>query len=163
MLFCRLHQYLYRTMKRALFQLLNLFMVGLVLMSSTGFGLVDQSCRMRGKRTHLVGTEPQTGHLCAGCTESQRKSASKPIVKKSTCCDEQTRYENVDFGSSLTQYVAKFIKAVTDTLLGGVVAILTWVANWVFDRESSSSIALVSSPPLPSGRALLALIQSLLI
>lgn len=132
-------------------------------MSSMGFGLVDQSCRIRGKRTHLVGTEQQTNRSCAGCPEGQRTSVSKPIVKKPTCCDEQTRYENVDFGSSLIQHVAKFLKTAIDTLLGGVVVALTWVVNWVFDRESSSSVALVSSPPLPSGRALLALIQSLLI
>ncbi len=150
-------------MKRALFQLLNLIMVGVVLMSSTGFGLVDQSCRMRGKRTHLVGTEQQTDQACAGCPAGQKSLLVKPIIKKSACCNEQTRYENVDFGASITQHVAKFIKAIADALLGGVVAVLAWVTNWVFDRESSASVALVSSPPLPSGRALLSLIQSFLI
>jgi hypothetical protein len=151
-------------MKRALFQFLNLFMVGVVLMSSTGFGLVDQSCRMRGKRTHLVGADQQTNQPCAGCSAGQHKLVSKPIVKKSTCCDEQTRYENVDFSASLTQHIAKLIKTITDTLLGGVMMALAWVVNWIFDREASLSIAFASSsPPLPSGRALLALIQSLLI
>ena len=150
-------------MKRALFQFLNLFMVGIVLISSTGFGLVDQSCRIRGKRTHLVGNEQQTSHPCVGCSQGQRKSVSKPIVKKSTCCDEQSRYENVDFGASLTQHVAKFIKTLADAVLSGVMTVSAWLADWIFNRETSSSVAVFSSPPLPSGRALLALIQSLLI
>jgi hypothetical protein len=150
-------------MKRALFQLLNLFMVGVVLMSSTGFGLVDRSCQIRGKRTHLVSVIQENSQPCAGCPAGRQRPTSKPTVKKSTCCDEQSRYENVDFGASITQHVAKFIKTITDALFGGVVAVLAWATNWIFDRETSSSIAVFSAPPLPSGRALLALIQSLLI
>lgn len=150
-------------MKRTLFQLLNLFMVGVVLMSSTGFGLVDQTCRMRDKRTHLIGIGQSVNQPCAGCPVSPQQSDRKPTVKKSACCDEQTRYENIEFGASLTQHVAKFIKTIADTLLGGVAAVLAWVADWIFSRETSSSVAVFSSPPLPSGRALLALIQSLLI
>ena len=150
-------------MKRALFQLLNLFMVGVVLMSSTGFGLVDQSCRMRGKRTHLISAGQSANQPCAGCPAGQQKRSGKPTIDKSACCDEQTRYENVEFGASLTQHVATFIKTIADTLLGGVIAVLAWLADWIFNREASSSVAVFSSPPLPSGRALLALIQSLLI
>lgn len=149
-------------MKRSLLQLFNLLMACVVLLSSTGFGLVEHSCQMRGKKKTIVvafgDVKPPAG--CAA--DGQPMPSTQPLVKKTDCCQDQSRYENVDAQSSLSQLVAKFVKTVTETVLAGVVAVVAYLAEWIFDRESSSVSAL-ESPPSPSGRDILALVGRLLL
>ncbi len=149
-------------MKRALFQLFNLLMACVVLLSSTGFGLVEHSCQMRGKKTTMVvafsDVKPQSG--CAA--DGQPMPPRQTVVKKTDCCQNEGSYENVDAQSSLSQLVAKFVKTVTETVLAGVVAIVAYLAEWIFDRQSSS-ISIVDLPPSPSGRDILTLVSSLLL
>ncbi|AQG82323.1 HYC_CC_PP family protein [Spirosoma montaniterrae] len=150
-------------MKRALFQFLNLMMACVVLLSSTGFGLVEHSCQMRGKKKTVV-VAFSDAKTKPGCAEhSQSAPTNKPAVKKSNCCDEDAYYQNVDVKSSLSQLVAKFVKTVTEAVVAGVAALLAWVLNWVFDREAAISLAGSLSPPPLSGRDILTLIQSFLI
>lgn len=149
-------------MKRALFQLVNLLMVCVVLLSSTGFGLVEHSCQMRGtKKTMVVafsGVNPRPG--CSA--DGQPMPSQQPVVKKADCCQDQSTYENVDSQSSLSQFVAKFVKTVTETVLAGVVAVIAYLTDWIFDRESSA-MSVAESPPFPSGRDILTLVSSLLL
>ena len=148
-------------MKRALFQLINLMMACVVLLSSTGFGLVEHSCQMRGtKKTMVVAfsdAKPQTG-----CSADGQPMPSGQIVKKTDCCQNQSSYQNVDSQSSLSQLVAKFVKTVTETVLAGVVAVITYLVEWVFDRESSA-ISVAESPLSPSGRDILTLVHNFLL
>ena len=149
-------------MKRALFQLINLMMACVVLLSSTGFGLVEHSCQMRGtKKTMVVAfsdAKPQTG--CSA--DGQPMPSGQTLVKKTDCCQNESSYQNVDSQSSLSQLVAKFVKTVTETVLAGVVAVMAYLVEWIFDRESSA-ISMVESPPSPSGRDILTLVRSLLL
>ncbi len=149
-------------MKRALFQLFNLLMACVVLLSSTGFGLVEHSCQMRGtKKTMVVAfsdAKPQSG--CAA--DGQPMPPKQTVLKKTDCCQNESSYENVDAQSSLSQLIAKFVKTVTETVLAGVVAIITYLTEWIFDRQSSS-LSVVESPPSPSGRDILTLVRSLLL
>lgn len=148
-------------MKRALFSLFNILMACVVLLSSTGFGLVEHSCQMRGKKKTMVvafsDVKPQ-----AGCSsDGQPVPLKQTVVKKTDCCQDESSYENVDAQSSLSQLVAKFVKTVTETVLAGVVAVMAYLVEWVFDRESSLSV--VNSPPSPSGRDILTLVRHLLL
>ena len=149
-------------MKRALFQVFNLLMTCVVLLSSTGFGLVEHSCQMRGKKKTMVvafsEVKPQQG--CS--TDKQSILTQQTLIKKTECCQDEQHFENVDISSSLSQFVAKIVKAVTETIIGGLVSVLTWLVNWVFAEESSSVSSFSSSPSL-SGRDILTLVQSLLI
>lgn len=149
-------------MKRALFQWLNLLMACVVLLSSTGFGLVEHSCQMRGKKKTMIvafsDTKPQSG--CAG--HSQTLPAKQTVVKKTECCQDDQQYENVDVSSSLSQLLAKFVKTVAETVVAVVTTVLAWVIDWIFTKKSSS-VSVFSSPPSLSGRDILTLVQSLLI
>ncbi|GAB3643701.1 HYC_CC_PP family protein [Spirosoma arcticum] len=148
-------------MKRTLFQLVNLLMVCVVLLSSTGFGLVEHSCQMRGKRTTMVvafsdaKTQP-------GCSADGKPMPSEQIVRKTDCCQNESSYQNVDSQSSLSQLIAKFVKTVTEAVLAGVMVVIAYLAEWIFDQQSSA-LSVVDSPPSPSGRDILTLVRSLLL
>lgn len=149
-------------MKRALFQLFNLLMVCVVLLSSTGFGLVEHSCQMRGKKKTMVvafsDAKTQTG--CS--SDKQPMSTSQTVLKKTECCQDENHFENVDISSSLSQFVAKFVKIVAEAFVAGVAVVLTWICDLIFAKESSS-VSVFSSPPSLSGRDILTLVRSLLL
>lgn len=149
-------------MIRALFQLFNMLMACVVLLSSTGFGLVEHSCQMRGKKKTMVvafsDAKPQ-----AGCRiDGQPMPSKQTVIKKTECCQDVASYENVDAQSSLSQLVAKFVKTVTETVLASVVAVIAYLVEWIFDRKSAS-LSAVELPPSPSGRDILTLVSSLLL
>lgn len=148
-------------MKRKLFQLFNLLMTCVVLLSSTGFGLVEHSCQMRGKKKTMVVVF--SDHKAkAGCaSDGQTLVSRQTSIDKSSCCQDESSYENVNAQSSLSQLVAKFVKAVTEMVLAGTVALIAYLIEWIFDRQSS--IAVVSKPLSPSGRDILALDSCLLL
>ena len=149
-------------MKRALFQSFNILMACVVLLSSTGFGLVEHSCQMRGtKKTMVVAfsdVKPQSG-----CSVNGRSMLPKQtVVNKTECCQDQSSYENVDSQSSLSQLIAKFVKTITETILAGVGAIVAYLVEWTFDRKSTS-VSVLEPPPSPSGRDILTLVHRLLL
>jgi len=149
-------------MKRVLSQLFNLSMACVVLLSSTGFGLVEHSCQMRGtKKTTVVAfTDARSPSGCPAGDQSMRPEHT--VVKKTACCQEASRYAHLHAQSSLSQLVAKFVKTVTESVLTGVATFIVYLADWVFDRRSVS-VSLVESPPSPSGRDILTLVRSLLL
>jgi hypothetical protein len=151
-------------MKRQLFQLFNLLMACIVLLSSTGFGLVEHSCQMRGKKKIMVVAFSKSVKQ-TGCKIGKHDTVSTDelTISREECCKDDSRYENVDVSSSLTQLVAKFAKIVTEAVLTSVITVVTWLVDWIFDRSVATPIPSVSAPTLPSGRDLLSLIQRLLI
>lgn len=148
-------------MKRTLFQLVNVLMVCIVLVSSTGFGLVERSCQMRGKTVYLSLKDAKARH-CSADRRTVSLHADGTALGDTPCCQDATSYENVDVASSLTQLVAKLLKTVAHTVVAGVTAVVAWLVETTFSPHSSA-LSTVSSPPLPAGRTLLTLIQSLLI
>ena len=150
-------------MKRTLFQLLNLLMACVILLSSTGFGLVEHSCQMRGKKKTMVvvfsDAKPQTG--CAD--QKQTAPSGQTVFKKTECCQDDQRYENIDVTSSLNQLVAKFVKSLTESVLSGVTVVLTWLVDWIFDKSASETVSFIDLSPSRSGRDILTLTHTLLI
>lgn len=150
-------------MKRALFQFFNLLMACVVLLSSTGFGLVEHSCQMRGKKKTMIvafsDVKPQP--TCA--TDGKPMPSNEPTIKKTECCQDEHQYENVDAGSSFTQLIAKFVKTVTEAVFAGVTTLLAWLVDWIFDTETRLASFGSSSPPSLSGRDISTLLRSLLI
>ena len=150
-------------MKRTLFQLLNLMMACVVLLSSTGFGLVEHTCQMRGKKKTIVVAFSDAS-VQPGCTaDGQSMVSGQTVIRKSECCQDDQHYENVTVTSSLSQLLAKFVKTIAETIVSGVVVMLAWLANLIFEHDSAASLAVTSSPPALSGRDILTLIQRLLI
>lgn len=148
-------------MKRTLFQVFNLLMACILLMSSTGFGLVERSCQMRGKTVYLNLKEAEAKR-CAADQKLLSERSDKVLISKSPCCQDETVYEHVDVTSSLTQLVAKFLQTITHTIIAGLGSVMVWLIEVLFSANPSVSLA-INAPPLPAGRTLLALIQRLLI
>ncbi len=150
-------------MKKTLFKIVNLLMACVVLFSSTGFGLVEHSCQLRGKKL-FVTLHNSEKKGCKACVAAHRAIDQKEtVVKKANCCKEEQRFENVDYSSSLSQLVAKALKAISEAAFIGVSVVVSWLVNLLFPDELSDSIALFSPPPSLSGRELLAFVQSFLI
>lgn len=148
-------------MKRELFRILNVVMAVVVLLSSTGFGLIEHSCQMRGKKITRISVGEPT---CVGCPSGKTASASiQPSVKKTDCCQDEKRYENVDVTSSLSQLVAKFFKVVTEAIVTAVTVLVTTLISWLFSTDASIVAHSPNAPPAAFGRTLLALVQSFLI
>lgn len=143
-------------MKKAIFRIFNVLMAVVVLLSSTGFGLIEHSCTVKGKQTSLH----KSGSACCGNQKQQQQNHKKAEIKKTKCCSEDEKYENVEYSSSISQLVAKFAQTTFD-----------WVKTTVFNfakdlveiiLKKVSVLPLTSSLP-SSGREILVLNQSFLI
>ncbi|GAA4456163.1 hypothetical protein GCM10023189_25000 [Nibrella saemangeumensis] len=150
-------------MKKTLFKILNLLMACVVLFSSTGFGLVEHSCQLRGKKV-FASLQNAEKKGCKACVKAhQTADEHETVVKKTDCCKEEQRFANVDFSSSFSQLIAKLLKSITEAAFMGVSVVVSWLVNLLFPDELSDSISLFSPPPALSGRELLAFVQSFLI
>ena len=143
-------------MKKTLSRIFNLFMAILVLISSTGFGLVEHSCTVRGKQTSLH----KSGGSCCGKTQQHSNGSPKTTVKKSKCCSEDEKYENVEYSSSASQTVAKFAQNALDWVKTTVFTFVKDFVETILENISSSKKTSSASPTI---REILVFIQSFLI
>lgn len=143
-------------MKKALFRIFNVLMAVVVLLSSTGFGLVEHSCTVKGKQTSLH----KSNVACCNKTSQKDTSPQKTTVKKSKCCSEEEKYENVDYSSSASQNVAKFVQNGLDWVKTTVTSFLKTIVEEILDNISSKNN---SSAPPSDGRTILIFIQTFLI
>ncbi len=137
-------------------------MACLVLLSSTGFGLVEHHCMMRGKSLQLMAVESKG--LCKSCVK-KNVSHVKPhetIVKKADCCKEEQKYQKVDFVSSFSQLLAKISKSFAEALLFAVKAVIVSIADWLLPA-STINVVVHSFSSLFFGRSMLSFVQSFLI
>ena len=148
-------------MKLALIRFLHLFMAVAVLLSSMGFGLVEHSCQLRGKRVYSVHDDTKSG--CTLCQAPTGAPEQRPAVNRTDCCKDETRYSKVDTTSSLSHQLTKFVKVISDRFGAGTVALLVALFNWTSVQQTYVSLADYASPPPPAGRQLLAFVQSFLI
>lgn len=149
-------------MKRALFKWVNLLMACIVLLSSTGFGLVEHTCQMRGKKKTMVVafSDAKTQPGCS--SDRQSVPTDQTVLSETQCCQDDQQYENITVSSSLSQFVAKFVKSIAETVIHGVVAVMTWLIQLIF-AEKSSTLSAIEVPPSLSGRDIITLVRSLLI
>jgi hypothetical protein len=135
-------------------------MAVIVLLSSTGFGFVEHSCIVKGKSTSLH----KKGDLC--CTVKDTKhfplNHKNAVVKKSSCCTEEEKYENVEYSSSASQLVAKFTQNTLDWFKATVHEMVKTIIETIF-KSQSSSLANTASPPSLNGREIITAKQSFLI
>ncbi len=148
-------------MKAALLRWFHVVMAVVVLTSSTGFGLVEHSCQMRGIRI----SSALTTDSCPGCSPEQRvaQAQQSPTVKRTDCCKEESRYTHLDVGASLSQVVAKFLKTISEAIVHGLMSVVGWLADMLLPRASADVSFLSNAPPTRSGRVLLIFIRQFLI
>ena len=143
-------------MKKAIFRIFNVMMAAVVLLSSTGFGLVEHSCTVKGKQTSLN----KSRSACCNKTSQKSSFPQKTTLKKSKCCTEEGKYENVDYSSSASQSVAKFVQLGLDWAKTSVNSFTKSILEEILDNISSKKS---SSFPPSDGRTILILIQLFLI
>ncbi|WP_460910991.1 hypothetical protein [Spirosoma areae] len=73
----------------------------LVLVSSTGFGIVEHWCQMRGHTKSLLLTRKGCATPCK-TNEPPAPISGQPIVKKIPCCKTTLSYEHLDVSRFLT-------------------------------------------------------------
>lgn len=145
-------------MKKVLFKTLNFLLAMVVLLSSTGFGLIEHSCTLKGKTTSLHKSKT---FCCAKHSSKALPNKNQTQVKKGACCSEDQRYENVEYSSSLSQITAKFVQKTVDA---AKVVVYEFVVGLLETIYGNSEQARVDSqkPPL-KGQDILILNQSFLI
>ncbi|MEZ0486180.1 HYC_CC_PP family protein [Fibrella aquatica] len=147
-------------MKAALIRFLHLFMAVVVLLSSMGFGLVEHSCQLRGKRIVSVHEEMPT---CKFCQVRTQPAEQAPTIGRTDCCKDDTRYTKVDITSSMNHKLASFIKALGDQFGTGITTVFLTLFGWVFTLQANVPAPAYASPPPLSGRTLLVFVQTFLI
>lgn len=147
-------------MKKELSRLFNVIMAVVVLLSSTGFGFVEHSCVVKGKSISLH----KNGDLCCAAKNTKHTplNSKHALVKKSACCTEEEKYENIEYSSSVSQLVAKFTQSSLDWFKATFNDLLKTIIETIFDSQSSS-LARSTSPPTPEGRDIVTANQSFLI
>lgn len=147
-------------MKAAFTRFLHVFMAVVVLLSSMGFGVVDHTCQMRGKRTYLIH---QHGKACKVCPVEITQQAARPLVKRTACCVEKARYEKVETSSSLNHGPVTFVNAVDEVFGAAFAPVFTTSSGLLVALSAALPAAICDPPALPFGRTLLVFVQSFLI
>lgn len=146
-------------MKSFFLKTLSVFLTVVVLFTSTGFGLIEHSCSVRGKKTTLIHKKQS---CCAIKQESSKKNSSQKELtfNKKSCCNDEEKYENIEYSSSISQLVAKFIKSVADTVFSTAVYLFKLLVKAIL---SITAPVFDSSTHIFSGREIIVLVQSFLI
>lgn len=150
-------------MKKAFQKYFTVFMSLVVLSTSTGFGVVEHHCMMRGKQIHLLLLEKDN---CHGC-EHEHESANTPVsdqttIQKKSCCNDQQHYQHLDTSSSPIHFVAKFLKVLADSFVVALIDAFKIVLVWLADLDTSFT-STFSFSSLFHGRSMLSWVQVWLI
>jgi hypothetical protein len=154
-------------MKKKLHRSITFLMAVLVLVSSTGFGLIEHQCLMRGMSMKFVSekkAESCKKKLASSCCAKSKsaKDSNKIFFKKTDCCKDQQKFEKVDVMSSLSSVQAKALKVWADGILWSVQSIVFLSQEWIYPPVTSS-VATITFSSIFHGRTMLSFVQSFLI
>lgn len=148
--------------KNKLYRTFTILMAIVVLLSGTGFGLVEHHCMMRGKSIELLSLGESNG--CSGCKKVatiMQERAAHPTFNKKACCDESQKHEKVEV-VSVAAHSAKLLKAANTTAVLSACAFLSTGSN-LTEAGVSQASSLFTFSSLFYGRAMLSFVQSFLI
>jgi hypothetical protein len=118
--FCNVMATFNNVMKKSINRLLTLFMALLVLLSSTGFGILEHQCLMKGKSIQFISHQKDGSckieKASSCCSKSKVLSPTGTYFKKTTCCKDLQKFENLDTAASFTHVASKALKYVSDGL-----------------------------------------------
>ena len=141
-------------MKAIISKMFCYLLAGLVFISSTGFGLVEHSCLMSGKKK-VVMSEGQS--CCSAKQPTKAKALScqsqQSSLEQDACCSEETQHAKVDVSTSLVQVMSDLLAS----LCVAVISIFSFLFNSLLEAFT------VSHSPPRSGRALLIFLHTFLI
>lgn len=135
----------------------------LVLLSSTGIGLREHSCQVRGKSVSLSTFGGAKGCKACKVKHTHRVSSfsgTQSYLDKTPCCKEKTTFERVEVVNTVVSAEAVFLFSA---------AVLPPAPSFLFSflpkeiQYPFGTLAPLSFSSRLSGRSLLALVQSYLI
>jgi recombinational DNA repair protein (RecF pathway) len=141
-----------------------MMMAFVVLLSSTGFGLVEHSCMMSGKSVELAALKKES----AGCSSCVKKIAARadksshPVFKKKACCEENHTFQKLDVVTSTSQ-AAKILKSSPQAAAISKEALRSLSSFLPFLLPPSSTSSFPPFFPKFYGRTMLSFVQSFLI
>ncbi len=117
----------------------------LVLFTSSGFGLVEHSCRLNGKKSYSFVQKK------ACCAEKKHQKAGKTSISKSKCCESKELKPDQSPQEKSTDSIAqKVIKAANEAVMHGAQIVLQHVIAFI----SSHFVVDDDSGPSPSGASI---------
>lgn len=142
-------------------------MAVLVLISSTGFGLIEHQCMMRGMTMKFVSEKKADSCkekvVSSCCAKSKaEKNVNKKFFKKTDCCKDQQKFEKVDVVSSLAPFQAKALKVLADGILWSVQSFVFLSQERIYPPVASLNTTITFSS-IFHGRTMLSFVQSFLI
>ncbi len=133
--------------KSFLTRLICCWLAFVVLLSSTGFGMVEHWCQMRGHSKSLLLNQKGCAKPCQA-DELSVPVSGNPVVKKMPCCKTTISYEHLDVSRFVTEspvvlQPAEFIPNPRFRLL---------LAAMLPAEVASSTLPLAHDPVFRSGR-----------
>jgi hypothetical protein len=126
-------------MKAMFRQLLAIFLMGVIFITTTGFGLLEHSCLMNGKKSASVLEK----HACCPKKNNASDGTDTSVIKPAVCCESQANIANVDLAPVVAK-VANFLEKTFFTVLETVVRMFVSAMQTAEAVLNSSD----SSPPL---------------
>jgi len=145
------------------YRFFTIIMAMVVLLSSTGFGLVEHSCMMRGKSVAMmaVGDNPKGCHACKPATPSEFRVSSSLQFKAKACCEESQKHQKIEVVSETASAVKVLKGSPLFAALGEYIGSPLRFVDYILPPFLLSSL-----PPLllkHYGRTMLLFVQSFLI
>lgn len=143
------------------YRLFTIVMAFVVLLSSTGFGLVEHSCMMRGKSVATVGKADSGCKMCRSAAPSGVRVASSLHFEKKNCCEESQKFQKLEMVSSTSSAVKVLKSSPLCAALGEHIGSPLRLMPFLFPGAPARSFYSFSS--LYYGRTMLLFVQSFLI
>lgn len=122
-------------MKNVKSRILLVFLSCLILFNSSGFGLIEHSCSMRGKKSYSFVVKD----ACKGCDKHKKNNAGQASISKTKCCDDKQADKTENISESIVNITAKFVKSITQAIAKAFVWVATILAETVIDLISHNN------------------------
>ncbi|MES2795501.1 MAG: hypothetical protein V4683_06025 [Bacteroidota bacterium] len=120
-------------MKNFTKRIVTIFLASLVLFTSSGFGLVEHSCSMRGKKTYSFVNKD----ACNSCPNHKAKNG-QTTVSKDKCCDSKQVEKTENLSESIVNLAGKFVKTTTEYIVKSIAIVFTKAIGIVFNIDTTN-------------------------
>lgn len=126
-------------------RILTIVMAGVVFFASSGFGLVEHSCKMRGSREITTSQEAKKG--C--CPSHNKNLPAQTTIACADCCESDSAFLSVDL-APVVEKASHILVNIGQAILHAFINVF----NHLLPNQELATHSSDSSPPL-AGRALL--------
>ena len=126
-------------MKARFRQFLAIFLMGVIFITTTGFGLLEHSCLMNSKKSASVFEK----QACCPKKQNTATDTAGTIIKPAVCCESQAHVANIDLAPAVEK-VATFLEKAFFTIVETTIRMFVSVMQTAEAVLNSSD----SSPPL---------------